>query len=122
MTVPIIDLANFSDHKETITKQLLEAARETGFFYLKNHSVRLADATRMFKAAQKFFDLPDDVKSSYAFERQRNAGWEKLAQACVEISRTRGLGWRALRSGCPVITCAVSRRCCCTGPAFYRHC
>ena len=81
MAVPIIDLANFSDHREEITEQLLDAALNTGFFYLKNHSVSLTAISDMFKAAQNFFNLPDEVKGTYDFEKQRNAGWEKLAQA-----------------------------------------
>ena len=98
MEVPIIDLAEFSDRQEEIKQELLDAALNTGFFYLKNHSICLADINKMFSAAHKFFNLPDDAKGSYAFEKERNAGWEKLAQAC-ELSSEASFIPSAIGSG-----------------------
>ncbi|KAK9865829.1 hypothetical protein WJX84_009561 [Apatococcus fuscideae] len=78
--VPIIDLSNFPERKQEVTQQLLSAALDTGFFYLQHHSISLATVDEMFDASSKFFSLSDSVKARYAFEKQRNAGWEKLAQ------------------------------------------
>lgn len=78
---PVIDLKCISDHQQEVAQQLLEAAVDTGFFYLKNHSINLEEIQAMFTASASFFALPDSVKATYAFEKHRNAGWEKLAQA-----------------------------------------
>lgn len=85
-TVPVIDLACLSDRRQEVAQQLLQAAVDTGFFYLKNHSIPLEEIQAMFAASASFFSLPDSVKDKYAFENNRNAGWEKLAQATCLVT------------------------------------
>lgn len=66
--LPVIDLApllaNVEGGLETVAKELGKAARETGFFYVRNHGVSRDLIEKTFDAAHELFALPIDAKSA----------------------------------------------------------
>ncbi|CEG64694.1 hypothetical protein RMATCC62417_01623 [Rhizopus microsporus] len=75
-----IDLSDFVNRRDEITKTLMKAVTTQGFFYVVNHGIPLEDIRGMFQASHDFFALDDSIKSKYLMDIKRNAGWEKLAQ------------------------------------------
>ncbi|KAJ4787090.1 2-oxoglutarate (2OG) and Fe(II)-dependent oxygenase superfamily protein [Rhynchospora pubera] len=59
-TLPVIDLAEFSDENQR--KKLLEAACHWGCFRVINHGISGALQSEMKAAVKALFDLPDDLK------------------------------------------------------------
>ena len=82
--VVIVDFADFEHRKEDITAAVLHAAENEGVFYVKNHGIPQHLIDDMFAHAAAFFDLPDERKAKYRFDKPRNAGWEKMAQVHLQ--------------------------------------
>lgn len=78
--VRIIDLSDFERRRDTIADQLWDAAVDVGFFQLAHHGIALADIDEAFAMTQKFFALPDGIKSRHPLKKGLNAGWESRAQ------------------------------------------
>ncbi|MEM8797488.1 MAG: 2-oxoglutarate and iron-dependent oxygenase domain-containing protein [Pseudomonadota bacterium] len=68
-TLPIIDLSGLHDGSEegraSVALALGEAARTSGFFYIKNHGVDQALIDGIFKASKAFHDQPRRYKMKY---------------------------------------------------------
>ncbi|KAF2091768.1 2OG-Fe(II) oxygenase superfamily protein [Saccharata proteae CBS 121410] len=77
--IPQISLHDFSNRIDDITRQLVSAAENVGFFSLVDHGIPVQDIDDMFDTSAAFFQLPDDVKATVPWGAQ-NVGWEKLAQ------------------------------------------
>ncbi|KAK9823664.1 hypothetical protein WJX72_004518 [[Myrmecia] bisecta] len=75
----VIDLHDFDNRRDEITAQLMHAAENVGFFYVKEPALTQMAET-MFSATATFFALSDDQKANFAFRPAVNKGWEKLAQ------------------------------------------
>lgn len=78
--VRIIDLTNFEQRRAEITEQLWSAATEVGFFQLANHGLSKEEIQNAFAMSEKFFALPESIKSQYPLKKALNAGWETRAQ------------------------------------------
>ncbi|OAA56185.1 Oxoglutarate/iron-dependent oxygenase [Niveomyces insectorum RCEF 264] len=78
-TIPKISLRDFSNRIDEITAELVSAAETDGFFALVDHGISVEEIETQFDAAERFFALPDDVKSTVPFSH-KNVGWEKKAQ------------------------------------------
>ena len=74
--LPIIDIAPLiTGNRNTalqVVNQLGQAARETGFFYVVNHSVPLQDIEAAYQMAKTFFSQPDAYKQTYYIGRSVN--------------------------------------------------
>ena len=68
---------------------LLDAAKNVGFFNLKNHGLPEADIKQMFATVEDFFALPDEDKQRVPVDPDTYLGWEKNA----EISPATGMSW-----------------------------
>ena len=75
--VPQISLRDFSHRREEIKAQLLTAASQVGFFTLVDHPIPLENVDKAFALAERFFDLPDEVKMKTAWNG-KNMGYEKV--------------------------------------------
>ena len=75
--IPNISLAHFDDRIEEITRQLVYAAENIGFFALRDHGISKADIESMFSRSENFFKLSDDAKATVPWNPQ-NVGWEKM--------------------------------------------
>ena len=75
-----IDLSDFEARQAEIADQLWDASVEVGFFQLVNHGIALEAVRGAFDEAERFFALPESVKSRYPLQKALNAGWESRAQ------------------------------------------
>ncbi|QLK61183.1 isopenicillin N synthase family oxygenase [Enterobacteriaceae bacterium Kacie_13] len=76
--IPLIDFSQFSaspQKREAFLSELRYAAREIGFFYLKNHGIDKTLLCDVQNASRQFFALPEE---------------EKLAVAMINSSHFRG--------------------------------
>lgn len=76
--IPLIDFSQFSaspQQREAFLSELRYAAREIGFFYLKNHGIDKTLLSDVQNASRQFFALPEE---------------EKLAVAMINSSHFRG--------------------------------
>ncbi|EMD94202.1 hypothetical protein COCC4DRAFT_48620 [Bipolaris maydis ATCC 48331] len=78
--VPTISLRDFDSRVNEITKELIDAAENHGFFCIVDHGISRDSIDRIFDQSSRFFNQSDDVKSRVPFSPQHNAGWEKNAQ------------------------------------------
>jgi isopenicillin N synthase-like dioxygenase len=78
--VPTISLRNFDSRVDDITKELVDAAENHGFFCIVDHGISRDSIDAIFDQSSRFFSQPDEVKSRVPFSPQHNAGWEKNAQ------------------------------------------
>lgn len=78
--IPTISLSDFDSRIEEITKQLINASENDGFFCVVDHGIAPQRVERMFADSARFFSLPDEVKTLVPFNPQNNAGYEKMAQ------------------------------------------
>lgn len=78
--IPIIDLSDFENRREAITDQLWHAATEIGFFQLTNHGISSPDIEAAFAESERFFNLPNAIKTQYLRPKGVNAGWESRSQ------------------------------------------
>ncbi|KAJ3281748.1 hypothetical protein HK104_011304 [Borealophlyctis nickersoniae] len=77
--IPVIDFSAFSNsntpEREKVVDQILEAVSTVGFFYLSNHGIPQQNVDAMFDLSSRFFALPREIKSKYAYDQSTNAGW-----------------------------------------------
>ncbi|XP_041350916.1 2-oxoglutarate-dependent dioxygenase htyE-like [Gigantopelta aegis] len=75
-----------SENEHTAT-QLIQAFNSVGFCYLVNHGVPSALVDDVFKTSRQFFDLPSDVKQTYARPTNSNHGWAALEREKLNPER-----------------------------------
>lgn len=78
--IPQISLASFGTRIDEITKEVVSAAEDHGFFCVVDHEISPELVNRTFEDSAKFFSLDDSTKSSVPFSANQNAGWEKNSQ------------------------------------------
>lgn len=78
--IPHISLANFDTRIDEITKEIIAAAEDNGFFCVVDHEISPELVNRTFEDSAAFFNLDDCIKSSVPFSANHNAGWEKNSQ------------------------------------------
>ncbi|GAA5853609.1 hypothetical protein JCM8547_007383 [Rhodosporidiobolus lusitaniae] len=79
VTVPQISLREFEARREEIKAELIAAASDIGFFTLVDHPIPLENVDAAFALAEKFFDLPKEVKAKTPWNG-KNMGWEFNSQ------------------------------------------
>ncbi|KOS19674.1 UPF0676 protein [Escovopsis weberi] len=74
--IPIIDLAGDQD---TVARQLVDAAEEHGFIYIKNlgHDISVRDVDEAFHLSRKLFDAPVQEKEACTIQTN-NRGWSGM--------------------------------------------
>ncbi len=74
--LPIIDLAPLLEGTpeglEKVAREIGEAARTIGFFYLRNHGVDLELMRAVYEMSASFFSLPEDEKETLSITRVGN--------------------------------------------------
>jgi isopenicillin N synthase-like dioxygenase len=79
-SVPTISLANFDNRIDAITKDLVDAAENVGFFCVVDHGISRESVDQIFDQSTRFFSQDDSIKAQIPFSPQHNAGWEKNSQ------------------------------------------
>lgn len=78
--IPTISLRDFDSRVDEITKELVDAAENVGFFCIVDHGISRQTVDDIFVQSARFFNQPDNVKARVPFSPQHNAGWEKNSQ------------------------------------------
>ncbi|KAG2210411.1 hypothetical protein INT46_004037 [Mucor plumbeus] len=120
-----IDLSDFGNRRDEITKTLMSAATTQGFFYVVNHGIEIKDIRSMFQASHDFFALDDSIKERYPIDVSRNAGWEKLAQirpstGVADLKESMQLGFHNMEDIWPSVDDSPTFRP--TGERFMKQC
>ncbi|MEH6579506.1 MAG: 2-oxoglutarate and iron-dependent oxygenase domain-containing protein [Amphritea sp.] len=90
--IPVIDFAPLIENNEIeeVSRQLISAARNTGFFYIRNHGIDQRLIDNALNAAKGFFRLPAEDKSRVAVNTSQR-GWLAPGMATLEGARTHDL-------------------------------
>lgn len=77
--VPVLDLEPLTSGGDisALAKQLDEACRNTGFFYVKNHGVPELILNAIFGATRRYFALPESVREAHVMDPVYRRGWMK---------------------------------------------
>lgn len=88
--IPIIDFAPFleksssgvynetsrTDARQSISEQVVQAFKTSGFIYLKNHGIPRKQIDQVFEASKRFFQLDQSIKDRLAWKDPRaNRGY-----------------------------------------------
>ena len=79
--LPIIDFSAFhggETARRGLTRQIGEAGRETGFFYLANFGIDPARIAEAFAQSRTFFSLPSKRKSELLWDIKTNRGYDGI--------------------------------------------
>jgi isopenicillin N synthase-like dioxygenase len=60
-SLPVIDLSNFEERKQEIVRDIENACKNVGFFYVVNHGIPKDVVQKMFQDSKDFFKLPTEV-------------------------------------------------------------
>ncbi len=65
-SVPVIDIGLLLDgtNKAAVAREIAQAAREVGFFYIRNHGIPDAQTGTTFASARRFFALAQEAKDA----------------------------------------------------------
>src|SRR5262245_46472044 len=71
--IPLIDFAPFlrgsPNERRDVARQIGEACRNIGFFYLTGHGIPRSATEKVFAEAKRFFELPVEKKREIAIEK-----------------------------------------------------
>ena len=73
MEIPVVDISQLITNKEKIAKDIREACSQTGFFYIKNHSVSEQLQNSLAAISTAFFSLPLSVKNEISMKKAGKA-------------------------------------------------
>ncbi|XP_035693089.1 2-oxoglutarate-Fe(II) type oxidoreductase ppzD-like isoform X4 [Branchiostoma floridae] len=93
--IPILDFSSYSllkgavdeDELQPLATQLVQAFSTVGFVYLCNHGIPAALVSRTFEIADKFFALPEEVKTKFSRPPDKSHGWVCLERERVTMER-----------------------------------
>ena len=88
-SIPIIDLApyfsNDLDERKAVAWEVHKAARETGFFYIRNHGIPEQRMQQHLDLARRFFELPAQEKNKVHISKSPcNRGYEPAATQTLD--------------------------------------
>ena len=69
--IPLIDLTDFSERRESITEALWDAAANYGFFQLTNHGIPIPQIDSAFLKSKEFSLFPNRRKQCFRCSRER---------------------------------------------------
>jgi len=64
-TIPVLDLVQYKNEKETFVRALGDGYKEFGFCGITSHGVADSVIDEAFQASRELFELPESIKSSY---------------------------------------------------------
>jgi isopenicillin N synthase-like dioxygenase len=87
--LPVIDIAGLRSPdraaREQVGKQLHDACRDKGFFYIANHGTHADVIANAFAQSRAFFALPEEAKNAVAARGARaNRGYDPLRGQVLE--------------------------------------
>ncbi|KAK1842796.1 2og-fe oxygenase [Colletotrichum chrysophilum] len=88
--IPIIDIAAPGVHRTAIARQLVDAAVEHGFIYIRNTGkyINLGDIDAAFDLSKKLFRAPVEEKAACTIQ-QNNRGWSGMHSETLDPKNQR---------------------------------
>ncbi|KAF9940512.1 hypothetical protein BGZ67_007482 [Mortierella alpina] len=83
-TIPVIDFSLFASDPSECARQVGEASKNIGFFYLKNHGIPQALIDDMFKCSEQFFQQPVQNKSKHMIG-PNNIGYSPMKYERLDV-------------------------------------
>lgn len=83
--IPVIDLGGLAGDPAAVARQIAEACRGTGFFYIENHGVAAATVEAAFAANRRFHALPVEAKLAIKMNKWHR-GYQPLAASTLKSS------------------------------------
>jgi isopenicillin N synthase-like dioxygenase len=88
-SIPLIDLAPYfsgdTEAKKAVAWEVHKAARETGFFYIKNHGIPVERMKEHLELARSFFNLPAEEKDKVHIRNSScTRGFEPIAAQTLD--------------------------------------
>ena len=77
---------DFNQRKEEITKQLVDAAENSGFLMLVDHGISIDEINQQFAISKAFFQLPHEIKGKTAYDINQGLGWEYKVSGIIRGS------------------------------------
>ena len=95
--IPLIDMQPFLEggpvERAAVAKQIGDACRQIGFFYIVNHGVSPYLVTRAFEESERFFALPEERKAEIAIERSAcHRGWFRVGGENLDPAKQKAGG------------------------------
>lgn len=77
--VPVLDLTPLTEGGDIsgLARELDEACRKTGFFYVRNHGVPESVLNAVFGATRRYFAIPPEGRESHVMDEVYRRGWMK---------------------------------------------
>ena len=92
--LPIINISSFLDDqsslegRKVVGKQVDQACRHSGFFYLTGHGLEESEMSEIRDIANEFFALPQEEKELISIENNDNArGYQRLGQNVTQYAQ-----------------------------------
>lgn len=88
-TIPVIDFSPFFSGipgRQQVGAAVFQAARDTGFMYLRGHGISGASVDGAFRMARDYFALPAGSKQRH-LRTSGNFGYQSLAQEALDPSK-----------------------------------
>ncbi|KAI9476226.1 MAG: hypothetical protein EXX96DRAFT_576291 [Benjaminiella poitrasii] len=104
--IPIIDFSDYETNPKRIAKEVFNACKTIGFFYMKNHGLPQDDIDHAFELSKGFFDLPKEEKRKYLI-KQNNHGYSELYSETLDPKHQKqgdhkeGFNFRSFVNGKP---------------------
>ncbi|KAI8342157.1 hypothetical protein BC941DRAFT_415536 [Chlamydoabsidia padenii] len=86
--IPVIDLGGMNTNLEETANQVLEAATQVGFFFVRIPPEQ-KEYLQMFDTAKEFFKLPVEEKLKYKHDMETNVGYSAIRHEMVDVTSTR---------------------------------
>jgi len=87
--IPVVDVSKIDTDEgfAQIAEQLVQKAKDIGFFYLTGHNIAPEIIEAAFAASVRFFELPTDQKATVGVDTNQR-GWMGQGMAKLEGSKT----------------------------------
>ncbi|KAJ3180614.1 hypothetical protein HDU85_004018 [Gaertneriomyces sp. JEL0708] len=103
--IPVVDFGEFDDtaseKSRRVAGEVMQAAKETGFFYLVNHGMPMEVTDNMFALARRFFATTPEHKRKHVYDPTTNTGWLGIASEKLD-PRAGEVEWKEAVNMCRV--------------------
>ena len=68
--IPTISIKNSNERKNIISKDILKACQDVGFFTIIDHDLDVNLIKKVLNLSAEFFNLPEEIKNQYYIKIQ----------------------------------------------------
>ncbi|KAI9022876.1 hypothetical protein CLU79DRAFT_751122 [Phycomyces nitens] len=82
--IPVIDFSLFETDPQKCSQLVFDAAKNVGFFYLRNFGIPVEKVKEIFGMSKNFFELSKEEKLKYAIDVKGNLGYSAMRQEVAD--------------------------------------